>query len=850
MREGVRIEDAEPIGASDTAGAIPAETARTMLQAALESQIESAIKFHEERTTLQPGDPHCLKQPPEPTHVAFPVLTGLGKSQQARTVLADYVRSAKEKGIPHRAVVFVPTHQLGAEARQQVAADITTALWQSRKANDVVTHEPLCLNRLAVEAAEAIGLEVERTACRRGRRGQEPIFCPFYQECRYQSQKAAAKKADIIFCAHEYLFAPPKELKGIGVVVVDESFWQDGLSSSRIAVDGFGAGLEEFPVRQRSGNKDPEGTRQLADLIYRLQRAIKVSLGWQPGAPFALPARGQYLTKAALEAEGLVAAGDETDIFFARSGTAAAKLEWARKVDVDLAPDSSQDIIKSRTEEFSFLGQLPKRATVWRAAQECLSGSDTATGRLQTEIRPTSDGPVLYLRLNGRRDIHERIRELPIIVLDATLNLDILRYFLPRIELALNLKVRTPHESIMQVVGLPVGKSSLSQLYSGKRNPEEEKRVGRKRERLLNTVRKLAHGRSCLVITNKELEPLFAGAGSNIESAHFNAIEGIDRWRDVEVLITIGRPLPASSSVEQIVAALTGKPIALPLYPTIRQGGRPQSMSTQNRPIKLKNGAEYMLACRVFEVPEAEMIRKAVTEAALVQAIGRARGVNRTAADPVEAWVILNDTVLPVSVDAVVEFADLEPNRIDAMIGRGLIPAWSADAAKLYPDLWSTSQAARKAYSRDGFDVARNRRRSVTSHYKEDRLTPAQRSVTESYRYISIRKSHTPLVRYQPKGRGQKPRLAMVDASRLSSMRARLEAALGELAVFEIIAGESDISPARRWLDLVWGKQGGILAVSASMKGTISLPRADQQYGRLRLPQKVCRPFECCGVPT
>ena len=49
--------------------------------------------------------------------------------------------------------------------------------------------------------------------------------------------------------------------------------------------------------------------------------------------------------------------------------------------------------------------------------------------------------------------------------------------------------------------------------------------------------------------------------------------------------------------------------------------------------------------CRVYSEPEAEMVRQAVTEAAIVQAVGRARGVNRTEADPVEVFLILDDTV-------------------------------------------------------------------------------------------------------------------------------------------------------------------------------------------------------------
>ena len=49
------------------------------------------------------------------------------------------------------------------------------------------------------------------------------------------------------------------------------------------------------------------------------------------------------------------------------------------------------------------------------------------------------------------------------------------------------------------------------------------------------------------------------------------------------------------------------------------------------------------------------------------------------------------------------------------MIERGLVPAWSADAVKLYPDLWPTAQAARQAYRRAGLDVERIHATCVTA---------------------------------------------------------------------------------------------------------------------------------------
>jgi len=85
-----------------------------------------------------------------------------------------------------------------------------------------------------------------------------------------------------------------------------------------------------------------------------------------------------------------------------------------------------------------------------------------------------------------------------------------------------------------------------------------------------------------------------------------------------------------------------------------------------------------------------------------VQALGRSRAVNRTAQNPVEAFVVLDDLTLPIPVDAVEHVSDVEPNEIDEMVARGLVPEWPADAARLYPDLFKSQNAADHKYRRDG----------------------------------------------------------------------------------------------------------------------------------------------------
>ena len=106
-----------------------------------------------------------------------------------------------------------------------------------------------------------------------------------------------------------------------------------------------------------------------------------------------------------------------------------------------------------------------------------------------------------------------------------------------------------------------------------------------------------------------------------------------------------------------------------------------------------------------------------------------------------------------------VQFEDLEPTKIDSMTERGLVPQWGADAAKLYPDLWPTAQAAQKAYRRAGLDVERIHARCRTS--PPDGGTQA-RCRTCPYKDIFIRTCTAPhfLLRFHPNGRGQKARVA------------------------------------------------------------------------------------------
>ena len=84
-----------------------------------------------------------------------------------------------------------------------------------------------------------------------------------------------------------------------------------------------------------------------------------------------------------------------------------------------------------------------------------------------------------------------------------------------------------------------------------------------------------------------------------------------------------------------------------------------------------------------------------------VQAIGRARGVNRGPANPVQLDII-NDLALPgIEVDETTTWEAIQPGFVEVMGARGAVPSTWADMAACYPDLAVSGDAARFAYARE-----------------------------------------------------------------------------------------------------------------------------------------------------
>ena len=191
-----------------------------------------------------------------------------------------------------------------------------------------------------------------------------------------------------------------------------------------------------------------------------------------------------------------------------------------------------------------------------------------------------------------------------------------------------------------------------------------------------------------LVITYKDVEAAFAEI-PGVATAHFNAIAGLDSFGDVAGLFVIGRPLPPDTALQAPAAALRRHAV---------EGGYTQSHAA----VRMRDGTSRAVRVTRHTDDQAEVIRAAICDDELIQAIGRGRGVNRTEADPLEVH-ILADVALPLVHDSVTTWETVRPDVVQRMLLAGVAVDSPGDAAAVHAELVGTANAAKLTFQRIGF---------------------------------------------------------------------------------------------------------------------------------------------------
>lgn len=327
-------------------------------------------------------------------------------------------------------------------------------------------------------------------------------------------------------------------------------------------------------------------------------------------AAFTATPVGQHVTRATVEAAGLTVA----------EARAAAKLEWGRKRNPGIKPGMSVQARREAVRAAEVNATLGRRAGVWNALAELLESDDEAASRLQ--IADGKDGAKDVL-LHSRREVHEHVASLPMLDLDATMPIKNVREFLPRMEVLADIAVKAPHMTVHQVTG-GWGKTSLIP------HPGASAEENRRRDGLLSELRDFVAfhgGESSLVVTYQQIEERFANL-RGVRTGHFNAMSGLDAYGGVDTIFIIGRPMPSPAELRLLAWALTGR--ALP----------EESPAIVTRGALVADGSGAPIQVRQYADPDLEATRAAITDAEIVQDIGRGRGINRSADKPLTVWVL------------------------------------------------------------------------------------------------------------------------------------------------------------------------------------------------------------------
>ena len=588
------------------------------------------------------------------------VTVGGGKSEAAVQGVATLLEAARAGGGRDGTLSYlVPRHDLGGEIAARIAAahpGLGVGIWRGMTARDPLCHGArMCLDAELPRAASAAGLGAT-AAC---------AACPLRGECGYVRQQGQV--ADVWLAAHNLAFqALPRALPAAAAVVLDEAFWQAALRG----VDR--AAPAQVALSALDDDRTGPLTGRERDRLLRVrQQVLGVLRRHEDGG----------LLREALAAAGLTA------------GTARewARLEWRLKPSPSLGAGMDRAAILGRLRDASAAGFTPLRPRLAGFVQALLAGQ--AARSVNATLVTGADlgggqgsGPVV--RMTWREDFAAWAARAPKLALDATTHPEVVRVWAPAAEVV-DIEIAAPMQRVRQVVG-EFGRSTFTKT---------PRAVARLADLVIVELAEAGDGGVLVVaqqrvdaLLREALEARLDGLPARLHLAHHGAVAGMDCWRGVSRLVVVGRPAMNRADGERQAEIVRGAPVD-----RVRDGDR-NFWPTVEGGIRRADGTGTAVRQPRHPDPLVEALRWSITEGAVLQAIGRARGVQR--ADPVHV-TLMAGLALPLTVSRVTAWTGAIPDRLAvaaaeaALAGRAL-PLAPAGLALARPDLWPTEKSAER----------------------------------------------------------------------------------------------------------------------------------------------------------
>lgn len=547
---------------------------------------------------------------------------------------------------PRTVEVYVPTHALAEEWRQEVHKCNPTRRVAVIRGRDFELQPGLHLCQRQAEAAmlTSSGISIFPNLClRRNGPGQPPDLCPNYGGCGYISQ---FQNAEVRIFTHAYL---PLN-RGIldeampSVVIIDEAFHSSLINDITV------------PLALLTGPGVPAPAQQLCrDVVAAITSGARLDQR-------LASARGQRG-----ELNAAIAALEVKPALLPSQSAAMHRMMLAGHINY-------QPVI-------ALLRQLDREMTV-RAIPQSITFDSHGNLVLHQKREVTR-----FTRPDGSQP--------DIFILDAGADIQIVRQFFPG---AIQHKMDLPRNA--HVVQCHSTTSSTTSLVPAKSSDPSSADRARKRlrgiEKLL--VRLAVGGAMVLVVgptavvgNSKTQQPPLISVPPGCDLAHFNALRGINRWKDFNVVVVLGRNQPPVTAVENMARA-----IFLMDPAPLRLSGH---WTNQKRGYRLRNG-QLGVDVTVHRDSRVQAILEQVREGESLQAVDRLRLVHSTRQKTV---VLLSSLVLDIDVDETRTWNDLvQGSRLEQAWAtcNGTLPLNPDWLAAKFTNLWPTPAAAKKDIGR------------------------------------------------------------------------------------------------------------------------------------------------------
>jgi len=603
---------------------------------------------------------------------------GSGKTQDG---LKNNVRHIQEVADGETIFMFTPTKVLcEGTLRRLVALDGSLQdrclVWRGRSAIDPDSREAMCLYHEAAGLIAQRGGDPEKALCKTKDRK-----CKYFDYCGYRAQQASAQGRSIVIQPHAMLSLAPR--KGMGtpaLIVIDEDPYTALLDEPvKFCLDDIIAPLKVPPTGPRAKPDTEDPTSYLAGVLRRLHDVLN-------------DANGVVCT------DGLP---NEEEV----SKSIELLCRIAYSLPCSLKPNPNQNAVNRYKDE----GTLAIRALQLIKLLKAIQRSDNKRQIIGCRVKKREVTVLLKKSLNkAYADAHT-------LILSATAQPEILRYWWPQLDPSRLETPEAPHETVIQY-NVKATKALLAEGSS------LMKKIIALTYKLSQQFRGTGgDGPDGVVIMQKApSEELKKVAPDNISVANFGAVAGLNDFENVGFQMIVGRPLPHPSVIE-LTAEVIKNDVIDRKNADFYMGWYPKRTAS----IELKDGGSVPTQMEYHPDPVAGALLKVICEGEVAQA-NRGRGLRRTQDNPLTT-IFVNEQIPPFPVDEVYEEFPFGP--IDIMVGKGLVldarvrkGHWQI-IATVVPEWFDTANAARKYFENNAPpDVVSNGQSHISTLYGFGRL--------------------------------------------------------------------------------------------------------------------------------